>query len=193
MTSQSVERKSNVSEMLLLPCIKLKQDLMRQFSEFGFVNSYLYCERYWHDFNTIYLVFKPTEFSLGFFTFCREMEKNINFVEIVDEPSTVILVYKIPAKFGTDYLLFLNGAYSKTSPDFKACFQMKIYKQGPKGELLKTEAGSYQTEHTMYYHIFNKTEHLRNQWISALGDDIRLPKDMELYDKCDISKETLVI
>lgn len=190
-STKSDIRKDNVSTMLLLPCLKLKQDLQMQFSEFGFVNSYLFCEKYYYDFNTIYLVFKP-EFTLGFHLFLQELQKNINFVDVLDEPGTVIVVFRVPPKFGTDYLLFLNGAYSMTSPDFKACFQLKVYKQDDKGVYLKTSTGAYQTEYTMYHHIFNKTEYLRNKWRDALGD-VLLPKDMELYDKCSIDKETLVI
>lgn len=186
-----VEKKDNVSTTMLFPCLKIKQDLVSQFPKFGFDATYLYCPKYYYDFNVMYIVFKP-EFTLPFHLFLTELEKNVNFIETIDEAGVVILVYRIPPKFGIDYLLFLNGAYSRTSPDFKACFQLKVYKQGANGEYLKTPTGSYQTEYTIYYHIFNKTDFLRNRWMDTL-EVARLPKDMELYDKCDISKETLVI
>ena len=185
------KRVDNVSTMLLFPCIKVKQDLVRQFNEFGFIGTYLYCEKYYYDFNVIYVVFKPTEFSMGFYGFTLEMEKNINYVETLDEPGIVIMVYRVPPQFGADYLLFLNGAYSITSPDFKACFKMKEYKQAPDGQLLKTVGGAYVTEYTMYYHIFNKTQFLKDKWLEALGEDTPLPD--ELYQKCDIKKETLYL
>lgn len=195
MVSQSteVQRADNISTVLLLPCITIKDNLTRQFSEFGFVNTYLYCEKYYYDFNVIYLVFKPSEFTLGFYNFVTDMEKSVNFVETIDEPWTVILVFRVPPRFGTDYLLFLNGAYSLTSPDFKACFRLTNYVLGPDGKTLRTSTGSLQTEYTIYYHIFNKTEYLRNQWIKTLGEDIVMPKNMELYQKCDINKETLAL
>lgn len=179
--------------MFLFPCLKIKDELVRQFSEFGFVNSYLFWMEGEYDFNTLYLVFRPSEFSLGFHLLISALEKNINFIETVDRPGAVILVYKVPSKFGSDYLLVLNGAYSLTSPDFKGCFQMRDYKIDEKGNLMKTPSGSYITEHSTYYHVFNKTEYLRAKWIETLGEGTRLPKDMELYEKCDINKETLVV
>lgn len=187
----NVDEKENISSLMLFPCLKIKDELTRQFPEYGLVNTYLYWEGREYDFNTLFLVFKPKEFAIGFHLFIVEMEKTTNFVETVDIPEAVVLVYKIPAKFGTDFLLFLNGAYSLTSPDFKSCFKMKEYKVNADGSLEKTSAGSYVTEPTMYYHIFNKTDFLRNKWIEALGDDVKLPN--ELYQKCNIEKETLVI
>lgn len=183
----------NISTMLLFPCLRIRQELTDRFADFGFVSSYLFWERYPYPFNTVYLLFQPKEFTLDFHHFIQNMEKNINFVDTVDVPNKVVVVFRVPARFDVDYLLFLNGAYSKTSPDFKSCFQLKEYKRGPDGKLLKTPTGGWQTEYTMYYHIFNKTEDLRNKWIEALGDSTRLPKDMELYEKCDINKETLTL
>lgn len=189
MSHVELERKENVSAMMLFPCLKIRQELVRQFNEFGFVNTYLFWDKRDYDFNVVYMVFRPTEFTMGFYTFTKGMERSNNYVETIDEPGTVIFVYKVPAKFGTDYLLFLNGAYSMTSPDFKACFQLKDYKRGPGGELLKTPGGSYETEYSMYYHIFNRTDYLRSKLREQLGDDVKLP--YELYEKCDINKETL--
>lgn len=183
--------KENVSAVMLFPCLKIKQELVNQFNEFGFINTYLFCNKREYDCNVIYLMFRPNEFTVGFHLFIQALERNINFLETIDEPSTVIIVYRVPPQFGADYLLFLNGAYSLTSPDFKACFQMKVYTKDDKGNLLKTKAGSYITEHSMYYHIFNKTDYLKNRWREALGDDVKLPN--ELYEKCSIEMETLVL
>lgn len=188
-----VTEEKNVSSIMLFPCLKVKDELVRQFHEYGLTNTYLYWEGREYDFNTIFLVFRPEEFTLGFHLFVIEMEKNINFVETVDIPGGVVVVYKIPAKFGSDFFLFLNGAYSLTSPDFKACFKLTDYKMNTDGSFVKTSNGGYETEKTSYYHIFNKTEYLRNQWKERLGQDIKMPKDMELYQKCNIEKETLVI
>lgn len=187
------DEKKNISSIMLFPCLKIRDDLVRQFSEYGLVNTYLYWEGREYDFDTILLLFRPEELTLGFHLFIIEMEKSINFVETVDVPDSIVLVYKIPTKFGTDFLLFLNGAYSLTSPDFKSCFKLIDYKMDDGGAFIKTPLGAYETEKTMYHHIFNKTEYLRNKWKEALGDDIKMPKDMELYQKCDIEKETLVI
>lgn len=193
MTHTGIDEKKNISSEMLFPCLKLRDELVRQFPEYGLVNTYLYWEGREYDFNTIFLLFRPKEFTIGFHLFITEMEKSINFIETIDVPNGVVLVYKIPAKFGTDFLLFLNGAYSLTSPDFKSCFKLTNYKIDSQGAFIKTPAGAYETEKTIYYHIFNKTSYLRDQWRQALGEDIKLPKDMELYDKCNIEKETLII
>lgn len=193
MTHTSIDEKKNISSIMLFPCLKIRDDLVRQFSEYRLVNTYLYWEGREYDFDTMLLLFKPEEFTLGFHLFITQMEKNINFVETVDAPNAVVLVYKIPAKFGTDFLLFLNGAYSLTSPDFKSCFKLTDYKIDSSGAFMKTPMGAYETEKTMYYHIFNRTRYLRDKWREALGDDIKMPKDMELYQKCSVEKETLVI
>lgn len=185
------ERRENVSAMMLFPCLKIKQELVRQFKEFGFVNTYLFWEDREYPFYPVYVVFRPAEFTHGFYQFTLGMERSLNYVETIDAPGVLVFVYAIPAQFGADYLLVLNGAYSLTSPDFKSCFQMKLYKYGPNGQVLKTSSGAYDTEYSMWYHIFNKTDFLRNKWREALGDDIVLPKDMELYEKCDMDKETL--
>lgn len=193
MTHTSTDEKKNISSIMLFPCLGIEDELVRQFPEYGLINTYLYWKGREYDFNTMFLLFHPEEFTLGFHLFITKMEKNINFVETVDVPNGVILVYKVPARFGTDFLLFLNGAYSLTSPDFKGCFKLINYKMDANGVFIKTPLGAYETEKTMYHHIFNKTEYLRSKWREALGEDIKMPKDMELYEKCNVEKETLII
>jgi len=183
----------NVSTVLLLPCIRIDQKLIQQFSEFGFVSSYLFWEGHEYPFNTIFLLFQPSEFTLGLHNFIQAMERNPNFLETVDIPNRVVLVFRVPARFDTDYLLFLNGAYSLTSPDFKACFQLWTYKMDANGQFPKNSNGGYIKEYTPYYHIFNKTEEWRNKLLERLGEDTKIPKGSELYQKCDIEKETLTI
>ena len=183
----------NVSTVFLFPCLSIRQELVRQFSEFGFVTTYLYWDKHEYPFNVMFLLFQPSEFTLGFHNFVQAMEKSINFVETIDVANKVVLVYKVPAKFVTDYLLFLNGAYSLTSPDFKACFKLKDYKMDASGKFIRTSTGSYETEYTAYWHIFNKTEYWRNQLLERLGEDTRIPEGSELYEKCDINKETLTL
>lgn len=181
----------NVSTVFLLPCLRIRQELLRQFSEFGFVSTYLFWDSHTYPFNVMFLLFQPEEFTLGFHTFVSGMERNNNHVETIDIPHKVILVFRVPAKFDIDYLLVLNGAYSKTSPDFKSCFQLKEYKMDAGGQYEKNSVGGYVTEHTAYYHIFNRTDYWRNKIIERLGDSVILPKNAELYDKCDINKETM--
>lgn len=192
MTTQGVER-DNVSAMLLFPCLKIKQDLVARFKEFGYTNTYLFWDKREYPFNVMYLVFKPQKFTLSFYLFTLNMEKSVNYVETIDAPGSVVIVYRVPARFDTDYLLFLNGAYSLTSLDFKACFQLRKYKFNEKGEVMKTSVGALETEYTIYYHIFNKTEELRQKLLDVIGHDTRLPRNAELYEKCDITKETLYL
>lgn len=181
-------RKDNISYLLLFPCLQIKKELTAQFAEFGFVNTYLSWDKASYGYSVIYAVFK-SPFTLAFYNFVLQMEKSQNFIETVDVPDAVVLVYRIPEKFRMDFRRFCDGRYSKLSPEFKACFQMRKYTMDSTGKLLKDQQGKYLTEHTMFYHIFNRTDELKQKWAELIGDDVELTG--ELYDKCDMSKETL--
>lgn len=183
-------RKDNISMQLLFPCIQIEQGLVRQFPEFGFVNTYLTWDQREYNFPVIYIVFR-TEFTLPFYHFIVQMEKNQNFLETIDAPNTVVLVYKVPEKFHEDYCSFIFGQYSRYSPELKKCFPLERVVIDQKTGAPKRENGRYVSEKTEFYHIFHKTKNLRDRWSDALGTEV--PENMELYDKPDQVKETLVL
>ncbi len=184
--------KQNVSSVFLVPCLKIREETRQQFDSFGYVNSYLFCDKCSYEFFTpIYLLFEPENFNINFYNFTLNLERNQNHVETIDLPKgQVLFVFRIPKRFESDYEIIKQGRYSKTSPDFKACFPVRRFVYDQKGMLTKDSKGNYATEYTMYFHIFNKTEFLRSKLVETLEVDY-IPEEMELHDKYDERRETL--
>lgn len=181
-------RKDNVSMQLLFPCLQIDGNLVRQFPEFGFVNTYLTWDKCEYNFPVIYVVFRA-EFTMPFYHFITQLEKNKNYIETIDEPGAVVLVYKVPQVFHEDYCKFIFGKYSQCSKEYKACFPMSVPAIDEKTGAPERYNGKYIKQPTEFYHIFNKTKNLRDRWSEALGVD--LTEDVELYDRPNMEKETL--
>lgn len=185
--------KENVSTVFLLPGIEIKSELKNQFYSFGFQNTFLTCEPLKYPFEVIYLLFKPSVIDLDFMRFAEDLQRNTNFVEVIDGGrNKVVFVYRVPKAFRHDYELFLEGKYSKLSSAYKKCFQMEQFKTDEKGRPVK-EAGRYVMEYTSFYHIFNRTDHIKDVWKERLGyrADESILDDVELYDKPDPVRETM--
>lgn len=188
--------KQNISTLFLLPGIQIRHDLKQKFYQNGFVNSYLYCSQLTYPFNVVYLVFQPYEFDAGFLHFTTELQKNPNFLEIIDAGhNRVMIVYRVPRKFNKDYELFLKGKYSKLSAEFRACFLMEDYKRNEKGNPVRGKSGKPEKEPTVYYDVFNRTDEMKNKWKERLGYELEddILDGMELYDRQDEEKETFLI
>lgn len=186
------KRRDNISTIFLLPCLQIRDEVKARFKDFGFVNTYLFCDKFDYNFNPIYILFRPSSFDLEFYKFILQLEKNQNHIETMDfDKNSVLMTFRIPKRFNDDYGAFLRGRYSKFSPEFKKCFSMKDYVLGPGGELLRDEHKRYRTDYSMFYHIFNRTETLRNIYIEKLGSE--LPENIELYDRYKTVEETLTI
>lgn len=190
--------KVNVSRLFLLPGIQVDDKVRANFTRFGFVNTYLTCDQLSYPYNVIYLLFKPKDLDLEFYTFTKNMEKNPNFIEAIDlGQNKVVLIYRIPKRFKQDYGLFLEGKYSKLSKDFQSCFALEELKRDDQGKPI-LDGGRYVKEPSRFFHIFNRTEWLKDRWKLKLygttdkdGNQFIHPKDvadaavlddMELYD-----------
>lgn len=201
--------KPNISRLFLLPGIQIEEKTKKLFAQFGFVNTFLSCAQLSYSFNVIFLLFKPSEFDMGFYTFARNMEKNPNFIETIDlGQNQVAMIYRIPRRFTKDYELFLDGQYSKLSKEFQSCFAMEDFKRDSNGRPI-IDAGRYLKEPSRFYHVFNRTEWLKDRWKLKLyghedkdGNVILSPKDrheaailddVELFDKQDPELETLLL
>ena len=184
--------KENVSTVFLLPGIEIKGDLKNQFYNFGFQNTYLTCAPLVYPFEVIYILFKPDSIDLDFIRFAEELQRNPNFIEVIDGGrNKTLFVYRIPKRFRHDYHLFLAGKYSQLSADYKKCFAMEQFKVDEYGRPVK-ENGRYVKEETSFFHIFGKTDHLKEIWAERLGlTDDHILDEIELYDKCDPKGETL--
>jgi len=90
-----------------------------------------------------------------------------------------MVVLKFPEEFNNDYNNILLGKYSKLSEKFKKRFPETQ-------DAFNSKNVKIGTEHTIYYHIFNKTEWLKNIWLTRLGL-IELENTLELWDKPEVS------
>lgn len=184
-------RRDNISTIFLLPCLQIKQDTKDRFYSQGFVNTYLFFDKTQYEYFTpLYLLFKPEAFNIDFYKFMLQLEKNQNYIETLDYPNgQVVFVFRIPKRYDRDYRLFLSGKYSRFSKEFKNNFPLKVYKVDHKGTLIKGTNG-WQQEDSIFYHIFNKTEYLKDIYRENLGSN-DLPE--ELYDKYKPEEENLII
>lgn len=185
--------KENVSTVFLLPGIEIKSELKNRFYSFGFQNTFLTCPPLNYPWPVLYILFKPQVIDLEFIRFAEDLQKNPNFIETLDAGSNkVLMVYKVPKRFRRDYELFLEGKYSKLSSDYRKCFQMEQFKLDSHDRPVK-ENGRYVKEYTDFYHIFNRTDHIKDVWKERLGYDKseQIFDDIELYDRQDPVRETI--
>lgn len=185
-------RKENVSTVFLLPGIEIKNELKNMFYTFGFENTFLTCPPLSYPFEVLYLLFRPQVIDYEFIRFAEELQKNPCFIETIDcSKGRVLFVYRVPKRFRRDYELFLEGKYSKLSAEYKKCFQMEQFKCDAQGRPMK-DNGRYVKEYTDFYHIFNRTDHVKTVWMERLGyTDTSILDDMEMYDRQDEVEETL--
>lgn len=80
--------------------------------------------------------------------------------ELVNDYSMIVVEY--PDKYLYDYDHVVKGEYSKLSQSFKDKFPMTKDINSPNGVWMAKE-------YTLYHHIFNKTEWLKNFWLERLG------------------------
>src|SRR6201999_975788 len=98
-------RADNLSTMFMLPAIQLGKGITSRFSNSGFINCYLFCEQLTmnYGYETLFLLFKPKRFDLVFYNLTLDMEKNPHYVETIDIPGGIVVVYRIPKKFVQEY------------------------------------------------------------------------------------------
>lgn len=133
----------------------------------GFINAYIGNNDSTkpHYSGCIYLLFKPErkqEFDEMFIG--SEYMRTEYLIDEYDYPDGyVVLVYRFPPQYERDMKLFLNGKYSQFSAEYKNLFSMSIDSEDEVGEF---------TQHSFYYHVFNKTKQLAKYWKDKLDVDI---------------------
>lgn len=90
--------------------------------------------------------------------------------ELVNDYSMIVVDF--PEKYIQDYDFITQGKYSKLSDSFKDKFPVSREVSNSKGQRMGRE-------YTIYYHIFNKTDWLKNVLMERLGL-------MELDDKLEL-------
>lgn len=186
------ENKENISTIFLLPSTGIALRMREYFPKFGFVNTYISSDIS-YPFPCLYILFQPDKLDRGTISFFKELEKESNFIESFDlEKGQIVFTFRIPKKFDRDYNIFLTGKYSKMSKSFKDLFPKEVYVYDNKGKAVKNNFGSYLKEPSKFYHIFNRTEYLKQKWAEKLNIDLEMfTDDNELYDIQDPVKETL--
>jgi hypothetical protein len=93
--------------------------------------------------------------------------------ELVNDYSMIVLEF--PDRFVEDFDHIIEGRFSKLSDSFKDRFDMTR-------EVINTKGQVMGKEYTLYYHIFNKTQWLKDFWLDRLGLCELDPK-LELWEK----------
>jgi len=100
--------------------------------------------------------------------------------ELVNDYCMVVLDF--PVEFISDYDHIVNGRYSKLSEQFKVVFPETRDAFNEKKQRLGKE-------YTIYYHIFQKSDWLKEFWCERLGL-VELDEKLELWSKPE--KEDLI-
>lgn len=93
--------------------------------------------------------------------------------ELINDYSMIVVDF--PEKYIPDYDHVANGRYSKLSQSFQDKFPVTK-------ELLDGRGQRVAKEYTLFYHIFNKTQWLKDFWLERLGL-AELEDSVELWEK----------
>lgn len=97
--------------------------------------------------------------------------------ELVNDYSMIVIDF--PENYIRDYDYVIQGKYSKLSEDFKNKFEMTQ-------EVLNSNKVRIAREYTLYHHIFNKTQWLKQFWMDRLGL-CEIEDNVELWEQPDKS------
>jgi hypothetical protein len=183
--------KRNTSAIFLLPGIDIKPNLRIQLLKHGFVNSYLYCTPLHYSYPVVFMMFEPREFNFEFVQYINDLEKCNGFIETIDLNKKLIMVFKVPNRFRLDYEKVIRGEYSKTSKEFQECFLLEDFKK-ENGVIMRDPNGRPIREYTTVYHVFNRTDDLKQRWLNELGYTLEsdILDNVEFYDKPDDERES---
>lgn len=175
--------KTNTSTFLL-PAFRLDKEML---GLNGYINSYLNDDKHetYHK-EAVYMLFK-TDRGQEFDEFIDYVETKHKVLEVYDiERGYTVLVIKFPTEYIKDFRLFKEGKYSKFSKAYIESFFpfKKVVAWDHEGKPCKEE-------YTLFYHIFHKTDWLKDWWAKRLAYDPAEFGDKELWSKPEDSKEFL--
>jgi hypothetical protein len=148
----------------------------------GFVNSYLFNgEEEVQIKNSLNLLFCPPDIEKFNDFIFQEKEKG---APIIDEKdylgNNIIIVYKLPDKFQSDYDLLWEGKYSQMSEEFKKTIP---------GVVKYTDSRGYPvTNRTMQHMVFDRYAPLRKYWEEAFNQE--MTEEQELWTIPTVESET---
>jgi len=176
--NNQVSKKISVSDtktsttIFLLPALGLDKDRL---NNNGFINCYYGDQGHDVEYeNSLYLLFKNVD-SEKFEELNKYIEERHKILDTYDIQDYTMIVIKFPVQFIKEYKHFKEGKYSKFSKLYiNSFFPFKKPKEwDSKGKIIKEE-------YTLFYHIFNKTDWLKDWWTKRLGyDDM---KEFELEE-----------
>ena len=165
------------STIFLLPGLGLNRHELEE--KYGFVNAYVADKDKTIRIKGVYLLF--SSFNGHFFEDYPEFGAIMeDLYEPIDTPNAyvhhpyIVMVLPFPKHYIKDYNKILKGEYSKLSKSYKELFPME--RNG---------------KPSLYYHIFNKTDGLKNYWENNL--DAELDVDKDFWQIFDTEQETLDI
>ncbi len=126
----------------------------------------------------LYLLFKNDKINMDGIrkiveTLVQVKSEIVFSYELVNDYLMVVL--KWPQEYVKDFDLVTTGSYSKLSPNFKDGFPITK-------DVVNDKKKYIGKEYSIYHHIFNKTDWLKNFWKNKLGL-VELAPDLELWDK----------
>lgn len=174
--------RKNCTTIFLLPGIGHTRQRLLQF---GFVAAFLDDVNHEvHYEEAVYLLFKPEDIGAFQKFLEEEYRKPGLIVEDYDyRGGYIVTVYKIDERYLPEYQLFLQGKYSKFSPEYISLFPTEIVAELPSGAKV--------VKHSLHYHIFNRTREIREYWERKIGE--KISDNMELWSSPDMDKEVLDI
>jgi hypothetical protein len=93
--------------------------------------------------------------------------------ELINDYSMIVVDF--PQEFIYDYDCIKEGKYSKLSGNFKSRFPMTV-------DVYNDKNIKIGKEYTLYHHIFNRTDWLKNFWLERLGL-MELDEKLELWEQ----------
>jgi hypothetical protein len=175
------DTRKTCSTIFLLAGIGLTR---RGIIKYGFLSAYvddINHEPHWD--SSVYLLFRPDNIPEFQLFLSGESRKELIVEDYDYAGGYVVVVYRFPEEYKTEYNLFLEGKYSKFSKKYKALSPdiIRVIKNG-------VEEDTY----SIHYHVFNKSEYMKKYWEDQLGTS--LDPEMEMWSIPDIKgKETLDI
>lgn len=172
-------KKSNVSCVFMLPLLKIGK---AKLNLLGFKDTYLFNgeESVVYE-DCIHLLFEPPSLSKFNNFLADERHKKAPIVEENDyEGGLVLVTYRLPPRFKSDYELIWEGKYSETSAEYQQVF--------PKTVQLTTASGILVTEMSGQHMVFSRYQPMKRKLEEELG--VELPDNQELWTKPTIERET---
>lgn len=174
-----MELKKTITSIFMVPTLKIDKDDLKKN---GYLNGYLSDARRDVQYkDCVYVLFKPSNLNAFREFLDKEHERTKDIIDDYDyEDGFVVLVYKLNDKWKDDFLLVMEGLYSRTSEEFQKQFPKKI--AIVRNHLQRDEV-------SLQHRIFRKTQDLKEYWEDRL--DVVFTDDMEVWDGFNYQNEIL--